>query len=410
MNVLLSAYACAPGKGSEPQIGWNWARAISEQHQTWVLTRRKHQAAIEGSLAKRSMPNTHFVYVDLPRWARAWKDLPGGVYLYYLVWQILAYRRAVKLAREVDFGVVHHVTFCMFWMPTLLPQLGIPFVWGPLGGGESAPRALCRDLPLRARLFEWLRGVGQLTALANPLVRMVARRSVLALAGTPETASWLKRLGCREVELIPVVGVTSDELAEFALPQESHGPVLRVFSAGRLLHWKGYHLALRALAALGDVEFEYCIFGDGPERTRLQRLAKHLGIEQNVVFKRGVSRTDLLEQMPGFAVLLHPSFHDSGGFACLEAMASGCPIICLDLGGPAMQVNDDTGVKISAHSSPQVVHDITQALRGIAADPGMHRRMAAAGPRHVKRDLSLDRYMEKLSQVYPVPQPVGKSR
>ena len=182
MNVLLSAYACCPGKGSEPQIGWNWAREISARQPTWILTRRLHQRAIEGYLHDHSLPNAHFVYVDLPRWARAWKDLPGGVYVYYLLWQFLAYRRAQRLCREVRFHVAQHVTFCMFWMPSFLSFLSLPFIWGPVGGGEAMPAAFRAELPRGQRIFERFRDFTRELVLWNPLVRATARRSLLALA------------------------------------------------------------------------------------------------------------------------------------------------------------------------------------------------------------------------------------
>ncbi len=37
MRILISAYACAPGRGSEPGVGWNWAAQVSRSHEVWVL-------------------------------------------------------------------------------------------------------------------------------------------------------------------------------------------------------------------------------------------------------------------------------------------------------------------------------------------------------------------------------------
>jgi hypothetical protein len=71
--VLLSAYACEPGKGSEPGIGWNLARHLAEHHEVWVLTRTNNRPAIEAELARNPVPGLHFVYHDLPPWARFWK-------------------------------------------------------------------------------------------------------------------------------------------------------------------------------------------------------------------------------------------------------------------------------------------------------------------------------------------------
>ena len=90
MKVLMSAYACEPGKGSEPAVGWNWALQAARRHEVWVLTRGNNREAIEAELAESPVGNLHFVYHDLPRWASFWKRGGRGLHLYYLLWQLTA--------------------------------------------------------------------------------------------------------------------------------------------------------------------------------------------------------------------------------------------------------------------------------------------------------------------------------
>ena len=111
MRVIASAYACEPEKGSEPGVGWNWARQIARFHEVWVITRKNNRAAIEAALAKEAVSNVHWVYFDLPRWASFWKKNRRGVHLYYYLWQIGAYLRVRKLHREFCFQLAHHLTF-----------------------------------------------------------------------------------------------------------------------------------------------------------------------------------------------------------------------------------------------------------------------------------------------------------
>ena len=402
MNVLLSAYACCPWKGSEPQIGWNWAREVSAVHPTWIVTRRLHQRAIEGYLAQNPMPKAHFIYVDIPRWARAWKDLPGGVYLYYVLWQLLAYWRAKRLCAEVNFDLAQHVTFCAFWMPSFLPFLKAPFIWGPVGGGEAMPAAFRDELPLRQRIFERIRDGMREFALLNPLVRAAARRSKLALAGTPETAAYLDRLGCRNVQTVPVVGVNRDDLRNLPSTFTQRDGKFRVMSAGRLLAWKGFHLVLLAMAELrGQLDgFEYWIFGDGPDRRRLEDLVEALNLQDYVRFVAKVTRADLLARMQGFHVLAHPSLHDSGGFVCLEAMAAGCPVICLAMGGPAVQVDETSGFAVRSGSPQEAVSGIAEALLQLRGQPELYARLSAGARTRVCKELSFTHYMNQLSAYY----------
>ncbi len=53
MKVLVSAYACEPGKGSEPGAGWNWVVAAARQHELCVLTRANNRESIEAALEHR---------------------------------------------------------------------------------------------------------------------------------------------------------------------------------------------------------------------------------------------------------------------------------------------------------------------------------------------------------------------
>jgi glycosyltransferase involved in cell wall biosynthesis len=391
MKVLLSAYACAPGKGSDPEIGWNWMQQLARIHEVWVITRTKNRANIERGLETEPATAARFVYVDLPKWLQFWKKWPGGVYLYYYIWQFLAWRKACGLHREIEFDRVQHVTFCMFWLPSFMALLPIPFVWGPVGGGESTPQSFRGSFGLRGRVYEFLRDIARVVGSLDPSVRMTARRSVLALASTPESAGKLVRLGSKHVEVEACCGV---ELSRghrsgdprFAGPfRMCHGAV-HIFSAGRLLHWKGFHLALRAIAEIRDTvpTLEYSIFGNGPERKRLERLAKELQISDRVHFHDSIPREELLQKMSGFDAMLHPSLHDSGGFACLEAMAAGCPVICLDLGGPAMQVTAETGFKIAAVSPEQTIRELADAIRKLVTDPDLRARLSRAARTRAK--------------------------
>lgn len=181
MRVLISAYACEPQRGSEPHVGWNVALALAKHHRVWVITRAKSRTAIENAFKDRRLPEISFGYVDLPKWARFWKDFPGGLYLYYYVWQFLAYFKARQLQREVTFDQTHHVTFGTYWLPSFLAFLPAPFIWGPVGGGESSPRAFRSSFGWRGRAYEAARDFVQKLSSLNPLVRLTARRAFLAI-------------------------------------------------------------------------------------------------------------------------------------------------------------------------------------------------------------------------------------
>ncbi|MCH8876472.1 MAG: glycosyltransferase family 4 protein [Chloroflexi bacterium] len=402
LKVLVSAFACEPGKGSEPGIGWNWVRQIARFHDVWVITRANNREVIEHAVAEEPMPNIQWVYFDLPRWARFWKKGQRGIHLYYYLWQIGIYWVAKRLQGEVGFDLVHHVTLGIYWMPSFLSLLPAPFVWGPVGGGESAPWDFYSSFSLRGKVYEYARSIARWFGEHDPFVRMMARRARVSLAKAPETASRLRDLSSSRVLVLSDAALPEEEIGGLASTPLRRGSAIRLLSLGNLLHWKGFHLGLEAFARFQRefVASEYWIIGDGPERGNLERLAKRLGMADRVTFCGALARDHVFEKLVDCDVLVHPTLHDSAGWVCIEAMATGLPVICLDLGGPAMQVTEETGFKIRAESPEQAVEDMAQAMLRLAEDPELRRIMGEAARERAQEHFSWGKKGKTIAELY----------
>ena len=249
LRVLLSAYACLPDHGSEPGIGWDWATRLARAgHEVWVLTLSFNRDGIERKLGGGAIDNVHFVYYDLPLRKRARNSVPARwMRLHYALWQYGAYGVARRLCREVRFDVVHHLTYGVFRHPSFLAFLGIPFVFGPVGGGETAPRALRKTFPLRGYLVDLARDLANRAVSVDPLMGAVFRRSRLTLCKTGETRA---RIPARfRAKCAVQVELGTDELAAVQRTPGADG-AFRVLYVGRLVYWKGLHLGLMAFARL----------------------------------------------------------------------------------------------------------------------------------------------------------------
>lgn len=381
LRVLVSAYACEPNRGSEPGIGWQLVHALAERLDVWVLTRANNRAVIEAALEGLSGDDRpRFVYVDLPAWLAALKNrVPGGVSLYYYVWQLVAARVARRLHAEQRFDVAHHATFVRYWSPVAVAGLGIPYVIGPVGGGEAAPRSIWPGIGAAGYVTEIVRDTARWFAERDPLVRGALARASRVLAATAETKERVERLGSRRVDVEGVAALSHAEINEIMAAAGERRAAFTFVSVGRLLHWKGFHLGLQALARMRDVEAEYWIVGDGPFRGRLERLARELGVAERVRFLGMRSRAETLMLMGQCHVLVHPSLHDSGGFVCLEALAAGLPVVCLDLGGPASMVHPGCAVTVRPGSVPQVIGDLRDAMQRLLDDRGLWAAMGREG-------------------------------
>jgi glycosyltransferase involved in cell wall biosynthesis len=402
LRVLVSAYACEPGKGSEPGCGWNWVQQIARFHEAWVITRANNRQTIDEALAQDPMPRVHWVYFDLPRWARFWKKGRRGIHLYYYLWQLGAYFVGRRLHQAVDFDVVHHVTLGTYWMPSFLALLPVPFVWGPVGGGESAPRNFWFTYSSRGKTYEFFRDLVRVLGGFDPFVRLTAQRSACGLATSEETATRMRALGCRKLWVPSKIALSASEIQRLRNLPHRQNNSFRLLSIGNLLHLKAFNLGLAAFAELQQRHptSEYWLIGDGPERSRLEKLARKLGVAKKVTFWGSTSRSVVLEKLSECDVLLHPALHESGGWVCQEAMAAGLPVVCLDLGGLALQVTEETGIKIPALSPAQAVSELAAALIRLAEDPALRARMGRAAQRRVEESFNWDGRGDLITGIY----------
>jgi glycosyltransferase involved in cell wall biosynthesis len=397
MKVLMSAYACEPGRGSEPAVGWNWALQAARHAEVWVITRRNNRESIEAALAAAPQPNLHFVYHDPPKRLTFWKRKQRGVHLYYLLWQLSALKLARRLHRREHFDVGHHVTFVSHRFPSFFAWLGLPYVWGPVAGAETAPRAFYSTFGRQAVLKQLLRDLSNAAIRFDPFVAKTARRAHTLLAATPDTAAAISRSFSREVATSLAIGWSGEP----APPREHEGPLNAIY-VGRLIYWKGVHLALEALAAAEGARrgMSLTIVGSGPERPRLEQMAADLGLEGALRFLGEVPAGEVTALLREHNAFVFPSFQDSGAFAVLEAMTQRLPVIALNCGGPATLVSEATGLTIDPVSPAQAVTALRDALIRLHDDPALRKRLGDAGAARAVDAFSWDRIGGLTEQLY----------
>jgi glycosyltransferase involved in cell wall biosynthesis len=361
MKLLISSYACAPNRGSEHAVGWTWVtEAHRLGHQVWALVAPNHEGSILRACEDhRGLLGITWLFPKVPGWPLKQAIEPEWERTYNVLWQVSATKAALKLHAEVVFDAVHHLTWGGVRAPTFLGFVGAPLIVGPLGGGETSPRSLRDAFHLKARITETVRDLSNQTILINPLVRHGLTSAAAIFTKTPDTARILPRYMQRKSINFLELGLES---ARPSRPQRLPGPP-RLLFAGRLLYWKGAHLAIQALAELLRVssDAQLTIVGKGTEEGRLRAAAVAHGVAGNIRFVPWLPQEKLFEQYQTHDLFVYPSLHDSSGNAVLEALSFGLPVVCLDLGGPAQIVTPESGVIVST-----VGRDTAQAAAAIA--------------------------------------------
>jgi glycosyltransferase involved in cell wall biosynthesis len=376
-------------------------RELAREFDVSVITRANNRAVIEAADPSEFVRAPRFIYHDLNRSLRFWKRGNRGAQLYYVLWQQALRARLRELPGIESFDVAHHITFGRYWIPTPLTEVEAPLVFGPVGGADSLPVPFRTTLGFRARRFNVLRETIRGMAETRSTLRNCISHSTIALGTTEATVDALRRLGARDARLEPAVGLPEEEIAAFGKRQfPEQGPV-RFVSSGALLAWKGFELGLRAFASVHGAlpGSRFSIIGDGPERRNLQLLSRTLGIEGAVTFHGQLPRQDALRTMERSDVLVHPSYHDSGGWVCLEAMAMGLPVVCLDLAGPGVLVAPEAGRRIAATTPQETIRAIADSLLELGSDRELRHALGQAGRVHVGEEYSWNRRGDVLRDI-----------
>lgn len=386
LKILLSCYSCGPGRGSEPGVGWNAALSLAELHEVHVLTtsefQEKTQALVEAGEIPKGL-QFHFFELPFGRW---WWRHGGlhGIRIHYYLWQLFASFTVKSLHQKHHFDTAQHLTFVCYWAPSCLAFSPIPYIFGPVGGAEYSPRPLCRSYKVLAKLKETARAFVRWAGEHDFFVIRTLRNAKQVLATTNITAERCQKVAGSS-EKVAVCGesaLSTPEFNQLSAIKQASGPI--VFGCmGRLVYWKGYDLAIKAFARAAIPGASLLIVGGGPEGIRLRRLSEALGVASDVHFTGPLQRQEALAELSRVHVLVHPSHHDSGGWACIEAMSAGRPVICLDWAGPATQVAPNTGFKIPVCEEGKVVDGIAAAMRRLA-DAETREVMGCAGQRLVK--------------------------
>jgi phosphatidyl-myo-inositol dimannoside synthase len=162
--------------------------------------------------------------------------------------------------------------------------------------------------------------------------------------------------------------------------------------------YKGIHITLAAISRLLP-EFpglRYTVVGDGSDRSWLQHRAYELGIADRIRFVGQVSDAELNELYAACDVFVLPSTHEGLGIVYLEALARGKPVIGVRAGGVAdVVVHEANGLLLEE----QTVDGLAAAIRRLALDPRLRRRLGNWGRQHTLPAFSQDHMVSALTGI-----------
>jgi glycosyltransferase involved in cell wall biosynthesis len=208
--------------------------------------------------------------------------------------------------------------------------------------------------------------------------RVTAHLGTAAIAVSRLTAGRVERVRGETVPVIPN-GIPLEAIRSAAKEGSGEGPPL--VYAGRLLREKRIDLLLEAVARLNGPQL--AVYGDGPDRERLEKLADRLGLGGTVLFHEYLpTNVDVWRRMGESRIAVQPSSREGFGLFPLEAMAAGLPVVYCESSESALSelvLDGVHGLKTAA--DPE---SLAAGLQRLLADDAERLRMGDAARRHAE--------------------------
>jgi UDP-glucose:(heptosyl)LPS alpha-1,3-glucosyltransferase len=154
---------------------------------------------------------------------------------------------------------------------------------------------------------------------------------------------------------------------EFGIPDDAQ----LILFVGSRFRIKGLKYAIEALAQMNSNAYMLVVGDDNS--APFKQLAEQLGVSHRVLFAGG--RSDLPRIYPAADVFLLPTLYETFALVCLEAMASGVPVVAAPVGGiEDYLVDGENGFHISQEPS-----DIALKVDRVLGDNELREKIVAAG-------------------------------
>lgn len=406
MKVLALAELCNPEWPSLPVVGYQYAKALSEQVDLTVVTQIRNRPQIEAAglgRARVEYIDTEWLAAPMHRaatWLRGgdqvgWTLGMAMGYPSYVAFEWQAYNRFKRELKSGAFDVVHRLTPMSPTHPSPMASwTDVPFVLGPLNGNLAWPQAFLAE---RSREREGLSRVRDAYKLL-PYSRGTYRHSRAILASFEHTLKDLPENAKAKAINFPEVGVLP---SLFTKPDRPLRDRMTVLFAGRLVPYKLPDVVVRAFAESPVLRrHKLKILGDGPERAAMEAIIAEHKLSGCVEMVGKVSQGEVAKAMRDSEIFAFPSIRELGAGVVVEAMGCGMAVVGVDYGAPAALLSGGHGVTVPVGDKPAIIRSFREALERLVQDPGRVRKMGDAAHAHALAHYAWDAKARKTVEVY----------
>lgn len=407
LRILLLAPEANPEGICGPLLSYCEAEALAQLHDVTLVIRSSGEEPV-----RRRQGSLHCVEVIRQPWLDRiypWsvrrifksnynnKALTVFNYPFAIAFEWGAWRRMRTRIVGGEFDVVLRLLPVPAVLPSpfafFLRNRPIPFVIGPISGGLPWPQTFSQADSQK----QWISGLRDLYRFM-PFARSTYRHATAIIAGTSQT--YAEFAAYREKLFFLLENGVSSSLCSGAERSLERNDKLELIFVGGLVPAKACDLALRAAASLLRTGLaHFTVVGDGPERDRLERLTRSLGIEEAVSFYGWLSHTEAMQRLSLADVLVFPSIRDNSPAVVFEALAAGAVPVVVDFGGPGDTVQSEIGFKVPLTNESEVVSQMEEILARLAQDRELLDRLRRQGMSYARECLVWDAKAQILTRI-----------
>lgn len=406
LKVLINAYACSPGMGSEPGMAWNWVVNLAKFCELHIITEGEFREKIEVVVPTLEQGgNMHFYYNPVSDEIRkmCWNQGDWRFYKYYRQWQWETYLMAKDICEKERIDVLHQLNMIGFREPGYLWKLskenGKPFVWGPIGGLKQFPTAYLKGAGLKMQMFMRLKNFLNIWQLKHEKrVDDALRTARLLISSIPDSYRALKKYKGLESMVIPETGCfLSDDIATTRFDNEE----FHIMWVGKFDFRKQLPLALQAVALAKNPKLKLDVYGSGSvgQVEMAKRMGEELGISQQVIWHGNQKNDGVMEAMRKAQLFFFTSVNEDTSTVVLEAVSNRLPVVCFNACGMSAVIDDSVGRKIALSHPSQSAHDFARILNELEGNRALLKHLSE-NCKQRQMDLSWEVKARKIVEEY----------
>lgn len=380
LKILINAYACSPGMGSEPGMAWNWVSNLAKFCELYIITEGEFRDKIEEVVPTLEWgKNMHFYYNPVSDEIRkmCWNQGDWRFYKYYKEWQWKTYLIAKDICSKQNIDVLHQLNMIGFREPGYLWKLskesGVPFVWGPVDAKDKFPVAYLGGASMKTKLFMRLKNFLTVWQLKHSKrVRQAASQASVIFSASSNSKESLKKYMAIDS---PLLNETGCYVQEHPLIDKSQKETFDVLWVGKLDFRKQLGIALQSVAIADNENIRLHIVGGG-DAEPYKQLANTLGVTDKCIWHGAVSHDEVQSIMQNSDVFFFTSVAEGTPHVVLEAIGNNLPVVCFDTCGQGDAVNENVGRKIELSTPMQSVHEFARVLKELERNRDLLKQMS----------------------------------